>query len=133
VLCGWRRAVFAPHSSVDHYDLIAAKRQRSREDWRMRTNRFSPQGRAADLAARDRAVMQDIEKEQKARDKKTARLRALRLAKEAADKERSEKEEAERLAAAEQTLKPSGSKPTRPRKRSAAGKDEATDRPVHHG
>jgi hypothetical protein len=30
--------------------------------------------------------MQEIEKQQKARDKKTARLRALRLAKEAADK-----------------------------------------------
>lgn len=46
----------------------------------------SPLRRAADLAARDRAVMQEIEKQQKARDKKTARLRALRLAKEAADK-----------------------------------------------
>ncbi|MEM7044719.1 MAG: hypothetical protein AAF543_18065 [Pseudomonadota bacterium] len=99
----------------------------------MRFNRSSPQGRAADLAARDRAVMQDIEKEQKARDKKTARLRALRLAKEAADKECSEEEEAERLAAAEQTLKPSGSKPTRPRQRSAAGKDRVTDQPMHNG
>jgi hypothetical protein len=77
--------------------------------------------------------MQEIENEQKARAKKTARLRALRLAKEAADKERSEKEEAERLAAAEQTLKPSGRKSTRARQRSAAGKDAATDRPMHHG
>lgn len=99
----------------------------------MRTNRFSPQGRTADIAARDRAVMQEIEKEQKARDKKTARLRDLRLAKEAADKEHSEKEEAERLAAAEQTLKPSGKKLTRTRQRSVAGKEGATDQPMHHG
>ena len=100
----------------------------------MRFNRSSPQGRAADLAARDRAVMQDIEKEQKARDKKTARLRALRLAKEAADKERSEKEEAERLAAAERTLKSSIKKPARIQKRSAVGKkDESAERPTQHG
>ena len=77
--------------------------------------------------------MQEIEKEQKARDKKTARLRALRLAKEAADKELSEKVEAERLAAAEQTLKSSGRKPPRLRKRSAAGeKDEAAERLTQH-
>lgn len=100
----------------------------------MSASKSSPQRRAADLAARDRAVMQEIEKEQMARDKKTARLRALRLAKEAADKEHSEKAESERLAAAEQMLKPSGKKPTRPRQRTAAGKKgEAAERPTQHG
>ena len=79
-----------------------------------RTSRSGSRHRAADLAARDRAVLQEIEKERKARHKKTARLRALRLAKEAADKERSEKAEAERLAAAEETLELSGKKPTVP-------------------
>ena len=79
----------------------------------MHTTRSNPQRRAADLAARDRAVMQEIQKEQKERDKKTARLRALRLAKEAADKETAEKAEAERLLAAQQALKsPSSGKKT---------------------
>jgi predicted negative regulator of RcsB-dependent stress response len=100
----------------------------------MRTNRFSPQGRAADIASRDRVVMQEIEKEQKARDKKSARLRALRLAKEASEKEGSEKAEAERLAAAERTLKSSIKKPARIRKRSAVGKmDESAERPTQLG
>ena len=100
----------------------------------MRTTRSSPQRRAADIAARDRAVMQEIEKEQKARDKKTARLRALRLAKEAADREGLAKAEAERLAAAERTLQSSVKKPARVRKRSAVGKrDESAEQPTQHG
>ncbi len=99
----------------------------------MRTTKSSPQRRATDLAARDRAVMQEIETEQKARDKKTARLRDLRLAKEAAEKERSDKEEAERQAAAEKTIKRSGKKSPRPRARSAADKDGASDSQMHHG
>lgn len=44
----------------------------------MQTNRSSPQRRAADLATRDRAVVQEIQKEQQEREKKTARLRDLR-------------------------------------------------------
>lgn len=100
----------------------------------MRTTRSSPQRRAADMAARDRTVMQEIENEQKARYEKSARLRALRLAKEAADKESSAKAEAERLAAAEQTLTSSAKKPARIRKRSAVGKKaEAAERPTQHG
>ena len=75
----------------------------------MQTNRSSPQRRAAELATRDRAVMQEIQKEQQARDKKTARLRALRLAKEAADKETAERAKAERLLAAQKALKLSSS------------------------
>ena len=99
----------------------------------MPTTRSSPQRRAADLAARDRAVMQEIEKEQKARDKKTARLRALRLAKEAADKEAAEKDEAERLIAAEQALKslsPARKAPRR-RQKAVAETDEAKERSAH--
>lgn len=92
-----------------------------------------PHRRAADLAARDRLVMQEIEQKQEARDKKTARLRALRLAKEAADKEHSDKAEAERLADAERTLKSSGKKPARSRQRSAAGKAGSVERPTQHG
>ncbi len=100
----------------------------------MRATKSNPQRRAADLATRDRAVMQEIEKEQKARDKKTARLRALRLAKEAADKEGTEKAKAERLAAAEQTLKASGKKPARLRQRSAGSeKGESAEHPTQHG
>ncbi len=93
----------------------------------------SPYRRAADLAARDRIVMQEIEKEQEVRDKKTARLRALRLAKTAADKERSDKAEAERLADAERTLKSPGKKSARAKQRSASGKTGAAERPVQHG
>jgi hypothetical protein len=44
---------------------------------------------------RDRAIKQEIEKERAASAAKTARLRALRLAKEAADKEAAEKRKAE--------------------------------------
>jgi len=100
----------------------------------MPTTKSSPQRRAADLAARDRAVMQEIEKEQQARDKKTTRLRELRLAKEAADKERSDKAEAEQLVAAEQALKSSSKKPARSRQRSADAKaGAATERPTQHG
>lgn len=72
----------------------------------MQANKSSPQRRAADLAARDRAVMQEIQKGQDEREKKTARLRDLRLAKEAADKETADKAEAEQRLAAEKALKP---------------------------
>ncbi|MEZ5935579.1 MAG: hypothetical protein R3F54_27425 [Alphaproteobacteria bacterium] len=100
----------------------------------MRTTRSSPQRRAADMAARDRTVMQEIENEQKARYEKSARLRALRLAKEATDKASSAKAEAERLAAAEQALTSSATKPARIRKRSAVEKKaEAAERPTQHG
>jgi hypothetical protein len=44
---------------------------------------------------RDKAIKQEIEKERAASAAKTARLRALRLAKEAADKEAAEKRKAE--------------------------------------
>ena len=44
---------------------------------------------------RDSAVKQEIEKERAATDAKTARLRALQLAKEAVDREAAEKLEAE--------------------------------------
>ena len=63
---------------------------------------------------RDTLVKQEIEKERAATDAKTAKLRALRLAKEAADKE-----EADRLAA-EQAA--SGQKPAKrsPRRKKGA-------------
>ena len=48
---------------------------------------------------RDTLVKQEIEKERAAVDAKTAKLRALRLAKEAADREAAEKLAAERGAA----------------------------------
>ena len=50
---------------------------------------------------RDTLVKQEIEKERAATDAKTARLRALRLAKEAADRE-----VAEKLAAENERLRP---------------------------
>jgi hypothetical protein len=77
--------------------------------------------------------MQEIEKEQKARDKKSARLRALRLAKEAEDKERTVKAEAERLAAAEKTLKTAAKKAPRRRQKAAAAVSESPERPTQHG
>lgn len=85
----------------------------------MPTNRSSPQRRATDLAARDRAVMEEIQKGQDERDKKIARLRALRLAKEAADQATAEKAEAERLLAAQRALQPSssGKKPAKSRRK----------------
>lgn len=99
----------------------------------MHTTRSSPQRRAADLAARDRAVMQEIQKEQKERDKKTTRLRELRLAKEAADKETAEKAEAERLLAAEKALKSpsSGKKPSRRRQKPLAETDGSKAQAAH--
>lgn len=99
----------------------------------MQATKSSPQRRAADLAARDRVVMQEIEKEQKARDKKTARLRDLRLAKEAADKEATEKIEAEQLLAVEQTLKPpsSGKKPSRRRQKLPVETDGSKEQSAH--
>jgi hypothetical protein len=48
---------------------------------------------------RDTLIKQEIEKERAAVDAKTAKLRALRLAKEAADREAEEKLAAERAAA----------------------------------
>ncbi|MGI9437983.1 MAG: hypothetical protein ACR2Q4_24645 [Geminicoccaceae bacterium] len=83
----------------------------------MQATKSGPRHRAANLVARDRAVMQGIEKEQKERDKKTARLRALRLAKEAADKETEEKEAEVRLTMAQKALKEpsSAKKPSRRR------------------
>jgi len=78
--------------------------------------------------------MQEIEKEQQARDQKTSRLRALRLAKEAADKEHADKDEVEQLAAAEETIKSSKKKSAGVRKRSAASKVKATVEPTtQHG
>lgn len=59
---------------------------------------------------RDTLVKQEIEKERAAVDAKTAKLRALRLAKEAADREAAEKLAAERGAA---PAKASGRKTTR--------------------
>ena len=99
----------------------------------MHSTKSSPQRRAADLAARDRAVMQEIQKEQKARDKKTARLRALRLAKEAADKEAAEKADAERLLAAQQALKPPspGKKPLRRRQEPLVETDDPKVQSAH--
>jgi hypothetical protein len=44
---------------------------------------------------RDKAIKQEIEKERNATAAKTARLRALRLAKEAADKEEADRRKAE--------------------------------------
>ena len=100
----------------------------------MPTNRSSPQRRAADIAARDRAVMQEIENDQKARYEKSARLRTLRLAKEAADKEGSRKAEAAKLAAAERTIKSAVKKAARTRQRTAVGReDETAERPTQHG
>ncbi len=93
----------------------------------------SPYRRAADLAARDRIVMQEIEKEQEARDEKTARLRALRLAKEAADKEHLDKAEVGRLADVKQAVKPPGKKSARAQQRSAASKIGSAERPTRHG
>ena len=99
----------------------------------MQTNRSSPQRRAADLATRDRAVMQEIQEERQERDKKTARLRALRLAKEAADKETAENAEAERLLAAQQTLTPlsSGKKSQRRVRKSQVESDDSKERQAH--
>lgn len=97
----------------------------------MPANKSSPQRRATDLAARDRAVMEEIQKGQEERDKKTARLRALRLAKEAADMATAEKAEAERLLAAKRALQSSssGKKPAKSRQRKspeAKGSKEQT-------
>ena len=49
---------------------------------------------------RDKLIKQEIEKERAATDAKTAKLRALRLAKEAAEKEAADKEAAEKAATA---------------------------------
>ena len=101
----------------------------------MRNTRSSPQRRAADLAARDRTVMKELQKEQEERDKKTARLRALRLAKEAADKESAEKADAERLLAAERALKSSslGRKPSRRQPKKLLEKDGSKVQSAVHG
>ncbi len=76
----------------------------------MQTNKSNPQRKADDLAARDRAVMREIQEEQEKRNKKTARLRALRLAKEASDKEAAIAEEANRQLAAQRVLEPSSTR-----------------------
>jgi hypothetical protein len=47
---------------------------------------------------RDKLIKQEIEKERAATDAKTAKLRALRLAKEAAEKEAADKVAAEKVA-----------------------------------
>lgn len=99
----------------------------------MRATRSSPQRRAADLDARDRAVMEEIHKEQKARYEQSARLRALRLAKEADDRERAEKEEAERRFAAERASKTSAKKPPRRRQKPAADKEASKEQPEPRG
>jgi hypothetical protein len=52
---------------------------------------------------RDTLVKQEIEKERAAIDAKTAKLRALRLAKEAADKEAADKLAAEQASARQKT------------------------------
>jgi len=59
---------------------------------------------------RDKFVRNEIEKERAASAAKTAKLRALRLAKEAVDKEASDKRELEK-AAAKASAKPSRRKP----------------------
>ena len=59
---------------------------------------------------RDKVVRQEIEKERAASAAKTAKLRALRLAKEAADKEAADK-----LAAEKPDLKGNGEPPRRKR------------------
>lgn len=57
------------------------------------------QTRPVSASQRDMALLKERNELQAQREKKTARLRALRLAKEAADREAAEKEAAERAAA----------------------------------
>jgi hypothetical protein len=108
--------------------------ERSEEDRRMQNTRSSPQRRAADLAARDRTVMKEIQKEQEERDRKTARLRALRLAKEAADKASPVKADAERLLAAEDALKSlsSDKKPPRRRRKTTVKMEDPKEQSAAH-
>ena len=63
------------------------------------TVRKNAQNYFARAEQRDKLVRQEIEKERAASAAKTAKLRALRLAKEAADKEEADKVAAERTAA----------------------------------
>lgn len=53
----------------------------------MRTIKSKSEQRLASLNRRDQALHAQLEQEQKKRDEKTAKLRALRLAKEATDRE----------------------------------------------
>lgn len=99
----------------------------------MRSTKSRPQRRASGDATRDLTVMQEIEKEQKAREKNTARLRALRLAKEADDKERSERIKAEKLVAIERAVNPSGKKSARSQQRSEVDIVDSKDGPKQRG
>lgn len=56
----------------------------------MRAIRSNSEQRLASLNRRDQAIHTQLEEEQKKRTEKTAKLRALRLAKEAADREAAE-------------------------------------------
>ena len=65
----------------------------------MRPARSTMELRSAEMSRRDRAFQKESVNEQQERAKKTARLRALRLAKEAADREAAESVAAENAAA----------------------------------
>ena len=56
----------------------------------MRAIKSKSEQRLASLNRRDQAIHTQLEEEQKKRDEKTAKLRALRLAKEAADRKAAE-------------------------------------------
>lgn len=56
----------------------------------MRAIKSNSEQRLASLNRRDQAIHTQLEEEQKKRTEKTAKLRALRLAKEAADREAAE-------------------------------------------
>ncbi len=65
----------------------------------MRPTRLKTDLEAAEISRRDRAFQRESIDEQRERAKKTARLRALRLAKEAADRKAAESVAAEKAAA----------------------------------
>ncbi len=95
----------------------------------MRSTKSKTELRSAEKSRRDRAFQRESVNEQEERANKTARLRGLRLAKEAADRELAKSQAAEKGAAEAEAKAKTPAKKARLIKRKSATEDRAAALP----